>query len=331
VGLSWREDSSNHDLKHLRNRLRHQVLPLLATINPNIHQTLARTADLLAAESVHADQRDRAALAVVSKPGDATFSRSSKHQTRLILDLFRLAQYDLATQRGVLRQAMLSLGIDLRTTGMEGIEALLDQQRATTANGPHPLLAGWEWTVFERDDALYLSLHQAGSLPYAVEHPHLAMPLPEPIPLPTQGALIHDTLLGGWQLHSSILAPDQLPANWRSRGYPWRFFCDAERCGELYLTTFRAGMSIAPLGMHGHRRAVGDILTDRKIPPYLRKRWPVVVSKGEEMKGEIAIAWLCGLVMAESVRVQPATRLIRQLQWHHIGRMEADMSAGEER
>jgi tRNA(Ile)-lysidine synthase len=42
-GLQWREDASNQETTHLRNRLRHEVLPVLADINPNIHATLART------------------------------------------------------------------------------------------------------------------------------------------------------------------------------------------------------------------------------------------------------------------------------------------------
>jgi len=162
-------------------------------------------------------------------------------------------------------------------------------------------------------------LHQAGSLPHTVGHPHLAARLPEPMHLPAQGALDHDALLEGWRLQSSLLSSDQLPTGWRSRDQPWRLFCDAEHCGELYLTTFQTGMSIAPLGMKGHHRAVGDIFTDHKIPPYMRLGWPVVVSRDAGVDGEGLTVWLCGLVVANSVRVQPTTRLIRQLQWRHNG------------
>lgn len=41
----WREDSSNLDLRHTRNRIRHQLLPLLADFNPQIVRTLAGTAE----------------------------------------------------------------------------------------------------------------------------------------------------------------------------------------------------------------------------------------------------------------------------------------------
>src|SRR5262249_55785821 len=162
------------------------------------------TAGLLAAESTHADQRDRSALTVVSNLDSTPSSPSNTHQTRLILDLFHLAQYDLATQRGVLRKALLSLDIDLRTIGMERIDELLDQIRTAQASGPHPLLGGWQWTIFERDNTFYLSFHQASSLPYAVEHPHLATSLAAPMLIPLQGTLSDNSLLEGWQLHSTL-------------------------------------------------------------------------------------------------------------------------------
>ncbi len=42
-GISWREDSSNSSDKYHRNRLRHQVVPVLKQINPNLLETLQTT------------------------------------------------------------------------------------------------------------------------------------------------------------------------------------------------------------------------------------------------------------------------------------------------
>jgi tRNA(Ile)-lysidine synthase len=46
--LAWREDSSNRDPAFLRNRVRHELLPLLASLNPGIKPVLLREAELLA-------------------------------------------------------------------------------------------------------------------------------------------------------------------------------------------------------------------------------------------------------------------------------------------
>ena len=52
AGQAWREDSSNDDRAMLRNRVRHEVLPLLAArLNPRIVETLARTAEILRGEN----------------------------------------------------------------------------------------------------------------------------------------------------------------------------------------------------------------------------------------------------------------------------------------
>lgn len=42
-GMAWREDSSNAQDKYTRNLIRHQVVPVLQTINPNFEQTFLAT------------------------------------------------------------------------------------------------------------------------------------------------------------------------------------------------------------------------------------------------------------------------------------------------
>ena len=45
--LSWREDLSNTETKYLRNKLRHDVIPLLKEINPNLLESFAKTVEHL--------------------------------------------------------------------------------------------------------------------------------------------------------------------------------------------------------------------------------------------------------------------------------------------
>ena len=42
----WREDSTNTDTAYTRNRIRHELLPLLRDYNPNLDQSLANLAEL---------------------------------------------------------------------------------------------------------------------------------------------------------------------------------------------------------------------------------------------------------------------------------------------
>ncbi len=55
AGLSYREDSSNESLSYTRNRIRHQLLPLLRGENPGIAQGVLQQSSLLRAEDQYLD------------------------------------------------------------------------------------------------------------------------------------------------------------------------------------------------------------------------------------------------------------------------------------
>jgi tRNA(Ile)-lysidine synthetase-like protein len=99
--VEWREDSSNSSLEMTRNRLRHSLLPLLsAEWNPNIAETLARTADI-----VSADDEMLETLA-----SDA-FGRVVRDvcEEHIILDRKALTTYPLAIRRRLVRRCALGL------------------------------------------------------------------------------------------------------------------------------------------------------------------------------------------------------------------------------
>jgi tRNA(Ile)-lysidine synthase len=71
-GLSWREDPTNADPVHRRNRIRHELIPYLeARFNPRVREALARSAALLAEEASFVEDQAAALLARARKPGDA--------------------------------------------------------------------------------------------------------------------------------------------------------------------------------------------------------------------------------------------------------------------
>ncbi|WP_457601412.1 tRNA lysidine(34) synthetase TilS [Hydrogenivirga sp.] len=50
-GLRWVEDMSNKDPRFFRNRLRHEVIPVLKSVNPNLEETFLRTRTILRDEN----------------------------------------------------------------------------------------------------------------------------------------------------------------------------------------------------------------------------------------------------------------------------------------
>ena len=68
IGQPWREDTTNRDPAFTRNRIRHEVLPLLRTFNPAIAESLARTATQANEVFGHVENEVRKLLAVAELP-----------------------------------------------------------------------------------------------------------------------------------------------------------------------------------------------------------------------------------------------------------------------
>lgn len=100
-GVTPRQDATNADPRFTRNRLRHELLPLLATFQPQIIPTLARNAAVIAQDAAFLDAAAEAAY------GDAVVEATATSVT-----LRRAVLRDLppALRARVLRRAILHVG-----------------------------------------------------------------------------------------------------------------------------------------------------------------------------------------------------------------------------
>lgn len=116
-GQSWREDASNADLAHTRNRMRHQIMPVLRKENPSFDQTLANLATLAREEEARWEAELARILPQVLLPGTPVRGGgravASRAEPLVALELERLRGMDLALRRRVLRAAARSLGVRL--------------------------------------------------------------------------------------------------------------------------------------------------------------------------------------------------------------------------
>ncbi len=310
--LTWRVDASNQDTGLLRNRIRHILLPQLAEINPSIVATLGRTADLFAAEAARSQRIDEEALQ------QTRLDAAAPSPDRMVLDADRLAALDLATRRGVIRLALAALGLDLRDVGLDTIDRLIDAAITTPySSGPHPLAGEIAWTLIGGAPRR-LCLHRTAALPVQPDHPFLASPADrQPRPIPLEGTIA----TGAWRLTSSLIPVLSLPPGWRSSDTPWRAVMDAEESAQLTLAAAQPGMKIAPLGMAGKQRSVGDLLTDHKVPVAIRSGWPVVLD------GAGRVVWACGLALSHHARIRSQTERARILTWQRENEWATDNSS----
>ncbi len=134
-GLEWREDPTNADMVHLRNRVRHELLPYLeARFNPALRRVLARTAGLLADEDAHLKEEAEALLAGIARTEGET----------VVLDRAALAQAPPPVARVAVRQALRRVG-GLARVGAVHVERILVLARSRSSSDRRlPLPSGRE-------------------------------------------------------------------------------------------------------------------------------------------------------------------------------------------
>jgi len=119
---AWREDSSNLELRHTRNRIRREILPLLRKhVNANVRQTLSETAEIARAEEEFWTAEIERRLPSVWVPSGSTGALSCKE----------LDPFDLAFRRRLVRAAAESLGLNLEFGHVEEVLALLNDGTQT--------------------------------------------------------------------------------------------------------------------------------------------------------------------------------------------------------
>lgn len=241
----WREDASNLDLKHTRNRVRHEVLPRLAAINPRSPQAIANLATLARAEQQYWDQLvARSAAAIVSSvagPGGLP----AWH-----IDIPVLLRQPQALQRRVLHHA-ISLELEF-----DDVEAVLDL--AAGPLGRRRDLHDGHVAVCQKDRILIHRIAAPGD--YS---------LPLPVPGETVVPALHILLRANF---TEVTGAD--PRYNRAR------FLGVEGLGSLLVRNWRAGDRFWQANTSGPEK-VKRLLQERRVTGDQRALWPVVESGGE--------------------------------------------------
>jgi tRNA(Ile)-lysidine synthase len=130
IAQDWREDSSNRHLTFTRNRIRHELLPLLETWNPRLRDHLAHMATLARDEETwwQAELANIAPQLVMT--GRAVRGGGRAAGDGISIDVTRLAALAPALQRRLLRHAAESLGAALDFAATEALRALALNGRA---------------------------------------------------------------------------------------------------------------------------------------------------------------------------------------------------------
>jgi tRNA(Ile)-lysidine synthase len=131
LGQGWREDSSNRHLTYTRNRIRHELLPLLEGWNPRLREHLAQMAALARDEEAWwQSEVARLAPQMLLQGRPVRGGGRAASESGLALDVVRLAALAPAVQRRLLRHAAGLLGAAPDFVSTEALRALALTGRA---------------------------------------------------------------------------------------------------------------------------------------------------------------------------------------------------------
>jgi tRNA(Ile)-lysidine synthase len=159
ISQPWREDSSNRDLRHMRNRIRHGILPRIERhVNANIRETFAEMAEIARAEEEYW------AAEVERRIND--FWRDG------CLDLAKLEAAPPALQRRLVRAVAESLDLHLEFQHVEEVLALAPHATASLPNARTARRSG-DFIKFDEIASLTAGYTYSLSVPGEIEVPEI--------------------------------------------------------------------------------------------------------------------------------------------------------------
>ena len=253
----WREDASNQDLAHTRNRIRLQLLPLLRTFNPRIAEQLARLASISADEEAYWQQelgRLMPSLLLPGRPSRGGGRSASTHpeEETVGVELARLHALHPAVSRRVLRAAARNLGARLSFEQTELLLAMADLVSAEGSRARKAELPG-HITVERSPREIRLTRRSAPAEPAGQAYEFV---LPGEIRVPEYGVWL-------------------------------RGEAEASAAQSVVLRPWRAGDRVTLCHTRGPKK-VAEVLDRLHVIGAARSNWPVVESQGE-------IVWMRGV------------------------------------
>ncbi len=265
-GIGWREDSSNLDTRFLRNRVRHELIPLLRDYNPRIVESLCQTAAALAGdeEVLEAVTADAFSRCVIADIGSCS------------IDLGLMEQEMRAIRPRIYRLAIAAAKGDLRRITFRHLAAVERLATGGPPNGRVELPGGLR---VAREYGRLLFCVAGGEEP-GVTGFSLFVEGPGRYPLPGGASLLVEEF-------------PSLPEDWKENGRDILWTDPGAVPLPWEVRSFRRGDRFRPMGMSGEKK-LKDLFIDRKIPLARRRLIPLFLSRGE-------IFWVGGVQPAACV------------------------------
>ncbi len=285
-GLIPRNDITNQDQAYRRNRIRHELIPLLETYNPRIRDAIYRTATVL--------NGDFDAL-VETLDGIWETSVIDQGADFVRLSCEKMEGRGPGLVRGIIRKGIIVLKGEFHDFDHDTIEDAMEFINFPSRSMRKSLSNGL-W-IRKEDDSLYL-YEQDASLP-TQQWPQIDSKME--LTFVTPGRIV---LAGGWIIETTFVEDHDRSAAIQDAsdnldGYQAWLDYDQLKI-PLLLRTRRKGDRWQPLGLKEGSQKLSDFFINARCPTRARDGWPLICSDN-------IIAWIPGYRPAQPFRLRDET------------------------
>ncbi|HIO68998.1 MAG TPA: tRNA lysidine(34) synthetase TilS [Nitrospirales bacterium] len=285
--LTFQTDSTNENPVYLRNRIRHDLIPLLQTYNPQIRRSLSHLAEIVSEDEKVLNTVTKHAFHDILVPRQDAKEGQSCHISRSrFLDLPR------GLQRRCIREAVTHIKGDTRRLTFLHIEKVI----AFIAASPKPS-AAYECagvTVNHHHDVIAMT--KVSMMVHLPRWEAQCLSVPDEIQMHSIGCRIRT-----WReppvaddvsaTHGGPVACDPMVAHF-----------DEDTFGlPLTVRPWRAGDVFCPSGMGGKKKKLQDYFVDTKVPKGVRSQIPLIVAPE-------GILWIPGYRQDDRFRCRSTTQ-----------------------
>ncbi|MEK7301316.1 MAG: tRNA lysidine(34) synthetase TilS [Nitrospirota bacterium] len=257
TGQAYRQDSSNAKPIYTRNRIRHQLLPVLNRMAPAAVDALCRMGDLCREDDRYLEDQTVSLCASLVQPDGAE---------GYCIDRLRFQIQSLALQRRILREVFRRMSSIRQAPSFATIEAL--RRLLLSKRGGERRCAGGVY-VRVTQNALFVQPANAVTLPQESEvvlERHFVQ-----IPSVIEWA--------GTRQRIRVQEGTREAAHQLSASPGWVMIVDADLLSyPLHIRPWKAGDRFVPSGMKGRSKKLQDYFVDLKIPVSQRGRIPILDS-----------------------------------------------------
>ena len=289
-------DRSNQDSTYFRNRIRHELIPLLETYNPQIRKIIWSTAESLRADSDELDTavvREWQKCLIETGPGYVRFNYP------------KMTQLSPSLKRSLIRKGFNFLRPGMRDLDFDAVIRAIDCLSAQTTSASCDLVTGIQFVVEGQSCWLAIS---AANLP-SKQWPQVSQGYHPILEIPGD-KYVNDT----WLIRLDVL--DRSSVN----------LAEVHQNPDLYLAWIdfdqvnlpikirnrKTNDRFKPLGMFGKSIKITDFMINEKIPSRARRGWPLLCDRDE------TILWVPGFRIAHPCQVTAQTKRILRLRMQQL-------------